>query len=152
MPVLIDGNNLLHRLAPAAHSRADVRRLVLDVCRHRTTRITVVFDGPPPSGSPSDELLGSVTIVYSGAEEADAVIVRKLPAGRRARNWLVVTDDRELAARVRQRGAEVRRVRDWLDRRQQPPRRRTRAEPKLSSREVAEWQEYFARGDGERSE
>jgi hypothetical protein len=133
MPILIDGNNLLHTLPPEHRRRGDVRRLVLDACRRERMKVTVVFDGPPPAGAPSRELLGAVTVVYSDTASASA------------REWVVVTDDRGLAQRVRQRGAGVRTTAEW----RQPRRTRSRGQerqPKLSSHEVAEWEEFFSGG------
>ena len=63
MPILVDGNNLLHRLPRGSRSRADVRRLVLGAIRHERMAVVVVFDGPPPAGSPEVESLGSATVV-----------------------------------------------------------------------------------------
>jgi predicted RNA-binding protein with PIN domain len=147
MPLLIDGSNLLHRLPTSSRSRAAVRTLVLEATRHERMSVVVVFDGPPTLGAPDHEALGRVTIVYSGAASADDVIVGRLPAGRSARQWVVVTDDRALAGRARQRGATVRTLSVWSARpRPAPPR--TRREPKLSSHEVAEWEEVFKGGRG----
>ena len=142
MPVLLDGNNLLHRLPTADRSRAAVRRLVLDATRTERMSVTVVFDGPPPAGSPAEELLGRVLVIYSGPRTADEVILSKIPAGRAARQWIVVTDDRGLGRRARERGASVRALRQWQVRPRETPARR-RVEAKLSSREVSEWEEFF---------
>jgi uncharacterized protein YaiI (UPF0178 family) len=147
MPILLDGNNLLHALPRSARSRAEVRRLVLDATRHESLSVTVVFDGPPPTGAPPREHLGSVTVVYAGSATADDVIVGLLPGGAAARQWSVVTDDRGLADRVRERGATVRRLADWRRRRKQRLPRRIEMESKLSSRDVAEWEQFFAEGD-----
>jgi predicted RNA-binding protein with PIN domain len=143
MPILIDGNNLLHSLPREQAHRGDVRRLVLDACRRERMSVTVVFDGPPPTGTPSHELLGAVTIVYSGSATADDVILRHLATGASAREWVVVTDDRGLARRVRQQGAEVRSIAEWQRPRRARPRR-PEWQPKLSSHEVAEWEEFFS--------
>jgi hypothetical protein len=148
MPILIDGNNLLHNLRNGASSRAEVRRLVLDACRGERMRVTVVFDGPPPAGVPDHEALGSVTVLYSGSLSADDVIIRSLPDGRRARDWVVVTDDRDLGERAKGRGAQVRPVSQWRSRRPSSVRRPS-LEPKLSSREVADWERYFEQGQEE---
>lgn len=142
MPVLLDGNNLLHRLPKANRSRAAVRRLVLDATRSERMSVTVVFDGPPPAGSPPEELLGRALVIYSGPRSADEVILSRIPAGRAARQWIVVTDDRGLGQRARDRGASVRALRQWQARPRKTPTGRG-AEPKLSSREVSEWEEYF---------
>lgn len=106
--------------------------------------VVVVFDGPPPKGSPVIEHLGRVTVHYSGAAAADDVIVGMVPAGRSASQWVVVTDDRGLRTRARAKGASVRTLGQWRERR--PQERRPRHEPRLSSHEVARWEEYFSTG------
>ncbi|HSL19647.1 MAG TPA: NYN domain-containing protein [Methylomirabilota bacterium] len=144
MPIVVDGNNLLHLLPRPERSRAAVRRQVLDATRHETLSVTVVFDGPPPEGAPDRESLGRVTVVYAGSRSADDVIVALLPEGAAARQWSVVTDDRGLAERVRARGAAVRRLADWQRRRRPQQPQRPQVESKLSSREIEEWESYFA--------
>ena len=150
MPLLLDGNNLVHRLPGSTRSRTEVRRLVLEATRHERLAVVVVFDGPPPPGSPLEEALGSVTVLWSGPVSADDTIVGKIPNGPAAGQWTVITDDRGLADRARRRGARVRRLSEWQARRTAPPRR-PRTEPKLSSREVDEWEAFFSRerGDGD---
>jgi predicted RNA-binding protein with PIN domain len=143
MPIVIDGNNLLHSLSNHDRNRDAVRRRALDTVRHEGVKLTVVFDGPPPSGSPEHEHLGRVSIRYSGSASADDVIVGLLPSGRRASEWVVVTDDRDLRHRVRERGAQVRSLSEWRSRKSRPQRRQG-FEPKLSSREISDWEEYFA--------
>ena len=143
MPVIIDGNNLLHSLPRAERSRRDVRRKALDAVRREGIQLTVVFDGPPPKGSPPIEHLGRVNVRYSGSETADAVIVTMLPTGRKAADWVVVTDDRGLQAAVKERGAAIRTLREWTTRR---PKKRPQKQhqSKLSSREIEDWEKYFA--------
>lgn len=151
MPLLIDGNNLLHSLPRSQRSRADVRQMVLETVRHERFQVTVVFDGPPPDGSPKVENLGRVTVRYSGSSSADDVILRVLPDGSRASEWVVVTDDRELGNRVRNRGGRVRSLGEWRRRRPKPPRRPPH-EPKLSSYDIADWEAFFSsRGEAEDS-
>jgi len=142
MPILIDGNNLLHRLPRPDRNRDQVRRLVLDHCRHERVKITVVFDGPPPLGAPSREELGAVTVHYAGSETADDVIIRRLPGGAAARDLVVVTDDHGLQSRARDRGASIRTLAEW-SRKKSPPPPKPRIESKLSSHEVAEWEDFF---------
>ena len=145
MPVVVDGNNLLHSLPPQHRSRADVRRHSLDLVRRESLQVVVVFDGPPPQGSPSVEHLGRVTVRYSGVAAADDVIIGMLPAGREAAQWVVVTDDRALRARARSKGSSVRTLAEWRGRR--PPPRRSAQESRLSSHEITQWEEFFAQGD-----
>ncbi len=145
MPVIIDGNNLLHSLPRQQRSRGDVRRQALDTVRGEGIKLTVVFDGPPPRESPAVEHLGTVTVRYSGSETADAVIIRMVPAGRQGTNFVVITDDRGLQTAVKERGATVRTLREWKSRK---PKRRPQKthQPKLSSREVDDWQQFFEKG------
>ena len=143
MPLLIDGNNLLHSLPPSERSRADVRHLVLEAVRHERLQVTVVFDGPPPDGSPEVEHLGRVTVRYSGSSSADDLILRALPDGSRASEWTVATNDRELGNRVRNRGGRVLSLSEWRSRKPRPPRKLAH-EPKLSSHDIDEWEAYFS--------
>ena len=143
MPIIIDGNNLLHSLAKHDRSRDAVRRNVLDAVRHEGVSLILVFDGPPPAGSPEREHLGRVSVRYSGSESADDVIIGFLPTGRRASQWVVVTDDRGLRDRVRDRGAQVRSLSEWRSRKPRVPRRQA-WEPKLSSNEIADWENFFS--------
>jgi uncharacterized protein YaiI (UPF0178 family) len=146
MPLLIDGNNLLFRLPTDQRSRSAVRKQVLDLTRHEAILVTVVFDGPPPAGVPVRESLGKTTVVYAGSQTADDVIIGMLPDGPAARQWSVITDDRGLADRVRARGAGVRRLAEWQGRKKQKPRP-SKFESKLSSRDIADWEDFFAKGD-----
>jgi hypothetical protein len=146
MPVVIDGNNLLHSLPGGGRSRDEVRRQALEAVRGEGLRVTVVFDGPPPQGSPEIEHLGRVTVRYSGSAAADDVILGLIPAGAAASEWAVVSDDRGLRDRSRRRGAAVRSLAEWR-RRRPPPPRRARQEPRLSSHEIAEWEAFFASRD-----
>jgi hypothetical protein len=146
MPIVIDGNNLLHSLPGGSRNRENVRRDALDAVRGEGLRVTVVFDGPPPPGSPDTEHLGQVTVRYSGAASADEVILGLIPRGGAASQWAVVSDDRGLRELARQRGAKVRSLAEWRDRRRPPPRR-VPHERGLSSRELADWEDYFSRRD-----
>ena len=120
---------------------------MLEATRNERMSVTVVFDGQPPEGMSARESLGNVTVVYSGSRSADDVIVGMIPSGSAAGQWSVVTDDRGLADRVRDRGARVRRLTEWRGRRRQKTPARARAESKLSSNEIAEWEDYFSERD-----
>jgi len=151
MPIIIDGNNLLHSLPSSHRDRNSVRRLALDTVRHEGVSLTVVFDGPPPSGSPEIEHLGQVSVRYSGRTSADDLIVGLLRSSSRAADWIVVTDDHALGDRVRECGARVRTLKEWRARRPREIRRPVR-EPELSAREMADWEAYFSSaGDDEES-
>lgn len=142
MPLILDGNNLLHSLPRGLRSREEVRKQVLEVVRRQAVSLTVVFDGPPPEASPEVEHLGRVTIRYSGMLAADEVILALLPV-RGTDQWVIVTDDRELRERARSKGARVRSLAEWAGRRK-TPQRISRREAKLSSHEIADWEAYFS--------
>ena len=84
MPVIIDGNNFFHSLPGHEQNRDSVRRRALDAVRQGGMSLTVVFDGPPPVGSPDPEHLGRLTVRYSGASSADDLILRLIPRSGRA--------------------------------------------------------------------
>jgi len=150
VPLLLDGNNLMHRLPAGSRDRRSVRNRALDLVRRQQVTITVVFDGPPPPGFPERERLGRVTILYSGKRSADDVIVDLLPPGSRAADWTVITDDRELTRRVKERGARTRALGSWIAARRGPDRASGTSphEPRMSPNELAEWEAFFARGRG----
>ncbi len=153
MPILIDGNNLLHSLPPDQRSREAVRQRVLDQSRREKISVTVIFDGPPPGGTPPAEHLGSVTILYSGNTSADDLIINRLPSGRAATSWSVVTNDRGLGARVRERGASVRTLTQWTGRRGAKVRPgKPRPKPPLRAKEVQEWKNLFQENRGTEEE
>jgi hypothetical protein len=145
MPVIIDGNNLLHSLPNEEQNRDSVRRQALDVVRDGGMSLNVVFDGPAPEGSPDAEHLGRLTIRYSGTTSADNLILGLLRSGN-ASDWVVVTDDRALRDRVRERGGQVRTLNDWRSRNPRK-RRHPLREMKLSPREVSDWETFFASRD-----
>ncbi len=98
MPWLLDGNNLA-----GGRDREEVRRAALTLARRERVRIHIFFDGAPPAGTGQAESLGPVEVRY--AADADAAIVAFVRG--RGRGWRVATDDRGLARRVRDEGAEV---------------------------------------------
>lgn len=144
MPILIDGNNLMHRLPKGERSRASVRRMTLEKARRENMRVLLVFDGPAPDGTPTREDLGRLTVLYSEAASADEVILKHLPRGPTARDWTVVTDDRGLGRRVTATGARLRSLGAWCNKKTAPRRYSVVPEAKLSSRDVAEWESFFA--------
>ncbi len=98
MPWLLDGNNLAR-----GGARERVRQAALAMARVQRVQVVVVFDGAPPAGTAEVERLGQVEVRY--APHADAAILGLLETG--GAGWRLATDDRELARRARDRGAEV---------------------------------------------
>ena len=105
MPYVIDGSNVIGR------SGADLRgddpkrqlvRLLASFARAKRTRVVCFFDGPEPGSFAKS--LGSVSVVFSGSQPADDLIVKRVSSGR---GWSVVTSDRGCAARVAGRRVTV---------------------------------------------
>jgi predicted RNA-binding protein with PIN domain len=119
MPYVVDGNNLIGRLAGrACPAEEDRRRLVGELAgrlRRSKARVTLVFDGGSSSGS-ARESLGALEVRYGGARSADSVIVEIVEGARSPKDWHVVTDDRALASRVREAGARSMPALEFWDR------------------------------------
>jgi hypothetical protein len=115
--VLIDGDNLLHRVR-GMRDEAGLRWLLprLRAWLPQGSRALVMLDGQPdPGESLRRRVATGVEFQHSGSVDADTRLVQTLaarPYAERART-VVVTDDRQLGDRVRQAGGLVRRL-DWL--------------------------------------
>lgn len=105
MPWLIDGSNLLgvmHVDRLSAESKRSLVRMLGAFARVKKTRVACIFDGPePPLWG---RVPGNVSVVFAGARTGDDVIIERAGNGR---GWSVVTNDRELAARVARRQVEI---------------------------------------------
>ena len=112
MPILIDGHNLIGQLPTISFEDPDdeekLARL-LSSYRARTRKaITVVFDPGGAFALPRQRQLGGVKIVFAPhGSNADRVIINRVRRFRNPREWLVVTSDRELSAKVEGLGARV---------------------------------------------
>jgi uncharacterized protein len=111
MPYLIDGHNLIPKLGLRLDSMDDEMELVnilQDYCRLSRKTVEVYFDGAPTPHAGTRKL-GTVTahFVQLGST-ADHAICRRLKSmGKSARNWTVVTSDRQVQAEARAVQAEV---------------------------------------------
>ncbi|MGC8723317.1 MAG: hypothetical protein ACP5VF_05545 [Acidobacteriota bacterium] len=103
MTWFLDGNNLMGFLRRDAEkgSRESFLEWLLE--RGVPSPSVVVFDGPPPPEAAAHTLRrGKVWVLYAGKATADsAILARVLPGDR------VVTADRELALRCRDRRAQI---------------------------------------------
>ncbi len=75
-------------------------------------QVTVVFDGQEDVDSPPWR--GSVKVIFSKGEDADAVIKRSVDAMANGRNAVVVTDDRDIQKWVRASKAKVLSCKEFL--------------------------------------
>jgi len=149
VPYLIDGNNLCgagrDRRLGLPTGRDDMVRLLNDFAARRSTRLTVVFDGPaPPRGARGSP--GRVRVAHSGAgRTADDAIVALAEGSDAPEDITLVSTDRELRARVRSLGCRVMGCRQFAE---TVHRSRARpAEEKPATVDVELWERYFAGDD-----
>jgi predicted RNA-binding protein with PIN domain len=111
--LLVDGMNVIGSRPDRWWNDPDraVRRLIEQLDRYaRKTGddVTVVFDRQPRDASPGPH--GAVTVAFAsrrGRNAADHEIVQMVADDEAPSSLTVVTSDRDLADRVRQRGARV---------------------------------------------
>jgi len=133
----LDGNNLLGVLG--LRGPGDTR--VLLVNRLLGMRLpkpcVLVFDGPPAREVASGASGGGLRVLFSGARSADDLIAERLGRGDR-----VVTRDRELGLRARDRGARPVGPADFFaDLR--PARRAADGEKPQPGSDLEEWMRLF---------
>ena len=152
MPYLIDGHNLIPKLGLRLDSMDDELELVSilqEYCRNSRKTVEVYFDGAPAPHAGTRKL-GTVTahFVQQGSS-ADHAIRRRLKAmGKSAKNWTVVTSDRQVQAEAQAAQAEVVSSDSFAitlreTRNTAPKPNENRA---LSQDEVEEWMRLFQKG------
>lgn len=150
MPTLIDGHNLIPHLGLSLRSIDDEMQLIerLQIfCRANRQQVEVYFDGAP-AGQVGRRKMGLVTahFIRLGAT-ADAAMRARLKAlGRAARNWTVVTSDRQVQADARGAGATVvssDAFAGQVTESMRAPAPRSANEAGMSDAEVEEWLRLF---------
>src|SRR5689334_3103007 len=151
MPYLIDGHNLIPKLGLRLDSIDDEMELIpilQEFCRLEQNHVEVFFDGAPVPQAGTRKL-GAVTahFVRLGNTADDAIRNRLKKLGKSARNWTVVSSDRQVQAEARASHAEVisadafagllKQTHDSL------PKPNT--ERRISPQEVDEWLKIFDR-------
>lgn len=112
MPYLIDGHNLIPKIAGLSLRAVDDEQMLLERLQTfaRLTRrmVEVVFDQAAP-GHAGKRRFGTVTAHFAPAGiTADQVIIARLRrAGRGARNWTVVSSDHWVQNQARALHARV---------------------------------------------
>ncbi|HET9794696.1 MAG TPA: NYN domain-containing protein [Thermoanaerobaculia bacterium] len=144
MPFLVDGNNLIGRIAGRPPGTDEERRRVQQTisARLRSGRSSVVlfFDGEPSAGK-REGWLGGLTVRYSGNRSADDAIIEAVERAKARRDCHVVTDDRALAERARARGARALSTADFWGRMETAP---GEAGKDARAVDVDEWESFFA--------
>jgi predicted RNA-binding protein with PIN domain len=151
MPYLIDGHNLIPKLGLRLDSVDDEMELISllqEFCRLERRQVEVFFDGAPASQAGTRKL-GTVTarFVRLGTTADDAIGSRLKKLGKSARNWTVVSSDRQVQANARAAHAEVTSSDSFAGMlkhaRNSAPK--ANSERKMSAEEVDEWLKLFDR-------
>ena len=151
MPYLIDGHNLIPKLGLRLDSIDDETELIAilqEFCRLEQRQVEVFFDGAP-TGRAGSRKQGAVTAHFVRlGSTADAAIGSRLKKlGKSARNWTVVSSDRQVQANARAAHAEVTSSDSFAGMLKQA--RRSAPKPdsdrKVPPQEVDEWLKLFER-------
>lgn len=112
MPYLIDGHNLIPKIPGFSLRHLDdemeLVALLEKFCLRRGKKAEVYFDKAPP-GSDRTRKFGRVYahFIRQGSSADDAIIHRLQRLGRAAKNWTLVSSDRQVQAAGREMGATV---------------------------------------------
>jgi predicted RNA-binding protein with PIN domain len=148
MPYLIDGHNLIAQTPGLRLSDPDDEmRLVSSLrpfCRRKRAQLTVYFDRGR-AGSEASLSSGSIKIHFIRPPgTADQAIRAHLARLRgEARNWVVVSSDREVQAAARAAGARVVSSRDFVRELQAVATRQAEKPEIPSPDDIAYWERRF---------
>jgi predicted RNA-binding protein with PIN domain len=109
VPYLIDGHNLIPKLGlrlDSVDDELELMAILQEFCRLERKQVEVFFDGAPQAGT---RKLGAVTahFVRLGTTADDAIRKRLKILRKSAKNWTVVSSDRQVQAEARAAMAEV---------------------------------------------
>jgi len=113
VPILIDGNNLLHHARRASDASTPLmgQSMLCDTLGHWARRfrqdVHIVFDGPEPDAQRARQIgHPALRVTFSGAGvPADTVIQTMLESDPAARRLIVVSSDRAVVRAARRRRA-----------------------------------------------
>jgi predicted RNA-binding protein with PIN domain len=150
MPYLIDGHNLIPKLGLRLDSMDDEQELIAILQEYarleRKKQVEVYFDGAPPSQA-GTRRQGLVTahFVPLGTTADNAIRRRLRRMGKSARNWTVVSSDRQVRADARSARANVQSSDEFARKlkRARDSAPKPASERKLSKHEVDDWLELF---------
>lgn len=147
MPYLIDGHNLIPKLGLRLDSIDDEMGLIAilqEFCRVEQRQAEVFFDGAPGAQA-GTRRQGRVTahFVRLGATADDAIQNRLKRLGKSAKNWTVVSSDRQVQANARAAHAEVLSSDSFAGMLKHARARKPEGDQTLSPKEVEDWLKLF---------
>ena len=149
MPYIIDGHNLIPKLGLRLNAVDDEMELVAilqEYSRLERKQVEVYFDGAPAHHAGTRKL-GTVTahFVPLGTTADEAIRKRLKKMGKSAKNWTVVSSDRQVQTETRAVQAGI--ISSDIFARQLKQARTTAPKPtdnrKLSNQEVDDWMKVF---------
>jgi uncharacterized protein len=150
MPYLVDGHNLIPKIGLRLDSPDDEMELVAilqEFCRRSRREVHVYFDGAP-AGEARSHKFANVTahFVRQGSSADAAIRAHILRLGRAARNWTVVSSDREVQSSARAGHAAAVSSEEFAGslRRLEARTGHATGDMQLSSDEVSEWLRFFS--------
>lgn len=152
MPYLIDGHNLIPKLGLRLDSLDDEMELTAilqEFCRLERKQADVYFDGAPTPYAGTRKL-GSITahFVPLGTTADEAIRRRLKKMGKTAKNWTVVSSDRQVQAEARAAQANVISSDAFANKLKQARNSAPKSsdDRKLSKQEVNDWMILFKEG------
>lgn len=149
MPYLVDGHNLIPKLGLRLDSMDDELELIAilqEFARLERRQVDVFFDGAPAPHA-GTRSLGSVKAYFVplGQTADNAIRARLKRLGHAAKNWTVVSSDREVQVNARAAHAEVMSSEEFAGMLARAGDRSPKlaTDKKLSPREVDEWLSLF---------
>jgi predicted RNA-binding protein with PIN domain len=160
MPYIIDGHNLIPKVPGLSlgdtEDELELVKLLQEFCRIKQKQVEVYFDNAP-AGSSGARTYGSVVarFVRQGSTADQAIQSKLRRLGGDARNWTVVSSDREVRKSARSARAKSMRVEEFAQQLNKvisnSSTENINQEAELSSEELEEWMTLFGldEGDGE---
>jgi len=154
MPYLIDGHNLIPKLGLRLDSPDDEMELITilqEFARLDRCAVEVYFDGAP-AGHAGTRSMGTVKahFVRLGYSADSAIRSRLQKMGRAAKNWIVVSSDREIHSAARTALANFITSDEFVKliklARESAPK--PGEDKVLSKNELDEWMRLFSSGNG----
>ena len=151
MPYLIDGHNLIAHIQDISLDDPDDEARLLSklrsFCAHTGRKVFVYFDRRAP-GIQDPPTAGGVIVhfVTSPRTADDAIRAHLRRLGREARNWTVVSSDREVQLAAKQAGARTQTSADFarsLTSSDQVVEESEKPAPPYSREELASWERLF---------
>ncbi len=151
MPYLIDGHNLIPKVGLRLDSPDDEMELAAmlqDFARIKRQQVEVYFDGAP-AGQAGTRSLGGIRahFIRLGQTADSAIRARLKRMEKEAKNWIIVSSDREVQSSARAVRAQVLSSEEFartLREVRETSIKSNTGEKKMSSAEVEEWLKLFS--------